>query len=95
MRLIEKLMDKAKNRPKLNKKGYVVPWDNTWTCTIHCFKGGKFQQYSKTFTDKKDAVEYGRQEVKEEENLYIVTFSDKREDYDTTQEDREAAAICD
>lgn len=77
MRLIDKLLDKAKNRPRLEKTGLVMPFllNGKWDCTIHWNNKGKCETEQGTFDTEAEAEEWGREHVGKNGNLIIICES--------------------
>lgn len=97
MRLIEKLLHKAKNRPKYERVGNVIPWDNKWYFTLLSKKKGESERLNREFDCKADALEYAKSIMKDDETLNVVSFvnMDMQEVPFTTEDKRRAAGKCD
>ena len=99
MRIIERLLDRAKNRPRPDLLGIVSPWGDKWHFMIHRTTGrGRKKQCEteiKAFDFKADAVKYAESVMKGNGQILTVSFidMDKRETPFTPAE-KEAAGIA-
>ena len=81
MRLIEKLMDKAKNRPRMEKTGLVSPFflNGKWGCTVHWTHKGKCETEQETFETRAEAEAWGEEHVGKDGTLLIMCESEEDE----------------
>ncbi len=78
MRLIEKLMERAKNRPKMEKTGLVSPFlfNGKWGCTIHWTDKGKCETEKETFDTQAEAEAWGEEHVGKHGRLIVICESE-------------------
>lgn len=94
MRLIERLLQRAENRPKPDLLGVVCPWGDKWYFALHSYKKGKCEQPERmAFDFKADALQYAESVMKNRGKILSVNFIDKdKRDAPFTTAEKEAAA---
>lgn len=103
MRVIERLLERAKHRPRPNPLGIIQPWDDKWYFTIHQAQGRnrphnskfKYEGQSKAFDFRDDAIKYGESVMKGKGQLLTVGFIDmdgKQSPF--TKAEKEAAKVA-
>jgi len=103
MRIIEKLLWKAKSRPQPDIVGFVMPWDKKWHFTLHKSKGRNrphnekfsYEGESKEFDFREDAIKYGESVMNGKGRLISIAFvgMDKKQAPFTPAE-KEAAGLA-
>jgi len=74
LRLIEKLMEKAKHRPIMEKTGLVSPLflNGKWGCTVHWTDKGKCETEEATFDTQAEAEAWGEEHVGKAGKLIVI-----------------------
>lgn len=93
MKLIDKLYEKAKSRPRPKILGTVFPEGDKWTFSLK--EGSKGTSETKCFDRKRDAVDYANTRMNGKGTLYTVSFINaSREEGPFTPVEKQEADQC-
>ena len=102
MRVIERLLERAKHRPRPELLGVISPWGDKWYFSLHkttgrysSYKGKhKNEEETKAFDFRDDAIKYAESVMKGEGQLLKVGFIDMEgKQTPFTKAEKEAAGI--
>ncbi len=103
MRIIERLLQRAKSRPQPELLGTVQPWGDKWYFILHSTNGRYKRRYDKgeatteekAFDFREDAIKYGESVMKGKGKLVAVSFIDmEKNEVPFTTAEKEAAGIA-
>lgn len=81
MRLIEKLMERVKNRPRIEKACMISPFHiceppedylGKWTATFHQKKKGKLETEKAGFETAEEAIAWAEEKTGKDGTIYII-----------------------
>ena len=92
MRIVTRLYNKLKDRAKAKKTGFLCPYEQDgkegYRATVgtltggSVWKGGHYTHEERFFEDRDAALEWIEESGADEADVYEVTFSNARKDYE-------------